>query len=203
MEKDIYKYDINGNLIKKAYYDYKDFVFKEIYKYDRNGNLIEKADYKSDGSLKNSSVPKCIYKYNESGNQIEYAGYDFINFLKEKQIYKYDRNGNLIEIAFYDAKGNLTHQITCKYDGNGNAIYYREDDYQSGTHLSSTATYDVYNNPKKGVLYLKGDLHMKYHYEYVYDSKGNFTKITQFRKRKNTASPIPFYITEREIEYYD
>jgi len=128
-----YKYNDKGQLIKEEtdYIDYKEFY---IFKYDSNGNMINKKWYDSDdGLLENETNTysgekliskvwenyyegelegKLTFKY-EKGNELEIKEFDLIDKTQKNWRYSYE----------YDSQNNWTKKIAHTYKDEYYIIY--------------------------------------------------------------------------------
>jgi hypothetical protein len=91
--------------------------------------------------------------------------------MNAKEIYKYDDNDHVIEESTFTPDGILVSKRTYKRDNNGNDI--EENTFKSANSLST-----------------------KWIRKYVYDSMGNWVKITEIKD--GTIADI----LERKITYY-
>ena len=104
IDKLIYKYDSNGNMVELSSYDSDGSLMRKyISKYDSNGNNVELSSYDSDGSL----FMKYISKYDSNGNKVEWLEYDLLGSLSGKSIYKYDSKNRIIESISYDLESKF------------------------------------------------------------------------------------------------
>jgi hypothetical protein len=122
----IYKYNSNGDMIEKSSY-YSDTLWnREIWKYDYNGNKIEEIVWNKD----DIDFGDKTFKYDSDGNMIE-RSYYWEDTLASTQVFKYNSNGNLIsltdlgpdglvwmkDIYKSDSKGNIVENIRFDFDG--------------------------------------------------------------------------------------
>ncbi len=143
IDKYIYKYAANGNVLEKAdntedmdlrgthiyrYDNANNFVvdsnterrYLYYYKFDAKGNLTEYDWYAP--VVDTALFAKDIYKYDDKGNGIEkdhYYGREF----REKTVYECDAKGRNIEQETYGKDGVLKSTFSTRYKGddkNGN-----------------------------------------------------------------------------------
>ncbi|HTA82035.1 MAG TPA: hypothetical protein VK783_03830 [Bacteroidia bacterium] len=116
---------------------------KDLYKYDKNGNKIEWKEYDSTGKVEQYET----YGYDLAGNEIEFksflgtkmeTGYangkavtHISNKLLTHIVYKYNKNGDVIEGSSYMGDGNPTiFKYEYKYDKQSN--WNRRTMYSNG-----------------------------------------------------------------------
>lgn len=142
----LYKYDANGNLIEDKYFrGFPDLELVNITKYVYSGGKKVK-EIQINGEAKQLSTTE--FKYNDKGEVNEKSWY-YSQGLGNTELLKYDERGNTIEsITIYPEVNRET------------TIFYKYDDY---------------NNiiSKKSIIDNVTDLIM---YEYTYDEKGNWLK---------------------------
>lgn len=197
--KSTYKYDTKGNKIEGIYYLWGKLYSKSTCKFDANGYKIENTYY-SYNNFKpgiNSQVTK--YKNNVKGNVIEEFKYDEYGKLKAKYTYKYDISDNEIEKKYFDSKNILEYKSTQKYGANGILLEYEIIDYKNiSMSQKTTYKYDANGNQISWKKFdSNGIVTYNEYSEYVYDKKGNWIKLTEFR------DDVAISITEREFEYYE
>lgn len=111
-------YNPSGKVVEESNYFGNEFMDKHIFKYDSEGNLIEDVQYNENGI---SSLKSC-FKYNSRGDKIEVEYYKENGILDSKRKYKYDSLGNLIEDILYNENGVMIRKSAYKYDMKGNIV---------------------------------------------------------------------------------
>ncbi|KAF0236681.1 MAG: hypothetical protein FD181_2585 [Prolixibacteraceae bacterium] len=230
------KYDSNKNLISKTSYRNDELYGKEIFKYDLNNNIIEINEIDEQGNVtiaelnkyeknklvyrkKNysSSSSESHYEYDSLGNEIftstlyKSEGDEDIQFI-EKSLFEqgvikrinYLRNGELSGIETYefsDGKIQTETYYSEKYPQNNSIIEYKYFPDNSKEILIKDKEGEILKEFDKNenlvrlkIINTDGKIE-DYTYEYSYDGKGNWIKIIEFR---NT---IPIKIRTREIHY--
>lgn len=125
--RNIYEYDLKGNVIKVTYYDlYEDTIMGyQTYEYDDAGNLMQCNEYDKRGSMYLYSISET----DSDGNEIDYV-YTPEGILEWYSIDEYDENKNLIKSSTYNSEGILLDYSIYEYDDEGNQIsehYYTEE----------------------------------------------------------------------------
>lgn len=211
------KYDLQGRLVKEIspYRLMMEDSYKDVYFYDVEGNLISRDEYKEDGSL----LGKTTFEQLENGNRIEKNFYYDNENLKIGSHSIYDSENNHIETSHYDENGNVDprhiyearqeslRKVEEKFSYNTDeniveAFHY--DENGNYTHRTVT-TYDLKGNQKDFSSY---DLHKKLvqktRYVYEFDSSGNWIKQLQYWWVIGWGefNLRPWTVTRRKIEYY-
>ncbi|MFA6923712.1 MAG: hypothetical protein WC223_05600 [Bacteroidales bacterium] len=167
--QDTFLYDTNNVLIEmRRSLPHGIITSKRKYEFDEKNNLIKEVWYYD-------NLPETRYanKYDTLGNLIEQCIYDEVNkIMTDKFYYKYDDYDNEIERHIYDGKGKLIFIYKATYDDDDMKI--EESTYRPD-----------------------GSLYVKYTYEYVFDEKKNWIKLTYLKNN------IPDEISVRTINYYD
>lgn len=190
----ISKYDHNGQLIERYYYDtsnVKIIVMKFSVKYE-DGNIIE---------LMNESYPDRsfgkAYKYDKRGNQIEdtFIGYDGS---KSRVVVKeYDENNNVVKEQLFSLNPKILQAETIKdYDSSNNVIKSTINT-SKGETSTQIFKYDSNNNI---IEEQAPNRHLKY--EYKYDEENNWVTKKRLKFNSKDGRFIPVSIIEREISYH-
>ena len=193
------KYDKNGNLIKKSFFDNNgkriippnQFYSSILYTLDNRGNIIAENYLDTKDEPVNSSYAKCYFKYDEFGNNIE----TFLCDINGKNTYgtngysgyaiKYDNNNNIIEKIHYDINTNTT------FINNGYSIIKIE--YDNNFNKKSISYYGIDTNKILNNL--------NYHKSVIkYDTYSRITNISYYDTNNN---PINAYIYNDEYLGYD
>ena len=198
-----YKYDERSNLIEYTDYLGASLDERDVYKYDTNGNEIETIYFDSKGSLK----CKWEKSYDKKGNLTEEMFYLSNGELDYKTINKYDAIGNLIEDSSRDSKGKLLLKEIIKYDNLGNKVEvnitiptkFEIDRMSTGKmKVKTTFIYDDKGNVLEETTVTTKDFKkFKLNKKYEYDKNNNWIKRIIYLDKK------PMSITERKIEYYE
>lgn len=114
--KSVYKYDLQGNMIEKAWIVDDRTTTKWTCKYDSNGRVIENAEYVN-GLLREMS----FNTYNKNGQLTDVRVFknDVLDYRKE---FSYNKKGNLRMEWWYDVDGKLIHRRNFDYDKAQNMI---------------------------------------------------------------------------------
>lgn len=148
-EKNTYKYNAKGKVIKELTYNSDNKIIKSIIKEYHFNNQLKKQEY----TLENNR--KWIYTYDNSGkvmevfeqndNKISKKLYSYNDFGKELKIEKFDQNKKRIELETfeYDSKGNMIKN-TSVYNDNYNKV--------------KTYQYDESGNCLQAKIYVNGQL---------------------------------------------
>ncbi len=152
---------------EKEYTKDGEFRWRYTYAYDDKGNMTEIKGFKADGTL---SI-KTTTTYDSKGNKVSYL-VETPGYANSSQKYSYDEKGNMKEEIWYDGQDQVTFRFVRSYDAQGNKT--EELKYKGMDNLRDKITW-----------------------QYVYDTKGNWTKRTQF-----TSDGVDFDIAERTISYY-
>ena len=164
---------------------------KWVGKYDENNNCIINKTF----NTKNEIVSEYTNTYDQKGNCIESRSRSFLSskehISKRDFIYNAEK---LIEKIFYNSyNGKVSGKIFYKYDINGNLIEELDYDYhfpyENDSILKSKRTL-IYDNRNR----LVEEKILEYDFdgrklklfkgeEYIYDSKGNKTRISTLNKK--------------------
>ncbi|OHX63932.1 hypothetical protein [Flammeovirga pacifica] len=216
--KKIYKYDAQSNLIEESYLQGKKLLKQIKYKYSKRGKLIEEVfkdqfsngktkyvyDAKTDLKIeehyynrKDSLYSKAKFTYNDNNILLEKAVYQYGKHYKG-DVYTYDENENLIK--HFDFSKNSTigyeHTNTYKYNEKNQKI---EKKLVSANELRNHIIYeydDAGNVIKEEIIVDRGSKDITRKTLISYDNHGNWLTKTYFENQ------LPYYILEREIEYY-
>jgi len=199
-QRDYFKYDDKGNMIKKSRYNYRDnrndsTFWEHSYKYDNNGNLIEKNSNKPDYR---TSIKKETCKYNWRGRKTEENWYGFDDSLRLLYTFKFNKNGNSVETIRY-VEGKQSKSKT-KLDKKGNAIELNTFDDDGSVKYKYTYKYDKYGNMTEKLEYdLDGCLWQESTYSYKYDKTGNWIEMSSEQENHEDTT---YQLFVRKIEYY-
>lgn len=184
-EKNIYKYDMYGNLIENTYYDENAIVLLRItYKYDLQDNLLEEYwdGFKGD-------ISTILYEYNEF-EQVEY----------EKH---FDKNAEITRKVTYDYNqdGNMINEVSVDYNFKQVSI-----EYWTWTKHYHKYIYDS-NNRVSEILFHNTDGSFEMHTEdkyiytgklqFLYDIYGNKIKESYFGYNGLKVSETQFSYDEK------
>jgi hypothetical protein len=191
-----YRYDNQGNLLKKEWYSPTNALdFLETFHYER-GKLV-----RIDRSEKNQPVGQARFTYaNSQVSQMEYWMYNQQGTLERRHTTQYEyqqgqiiktthqqedgtpsyfslytyTNGNITKIKSYDlAQGDLVGESVFEYDGNPNPFYQQNAFYVGSPKFSSRnnviheRTFSARSNPQTSELA----------YAYTYNEKGYPTEL--------------------------
>lgn len=206
------EYDIENRLIKKWIYDYDSIgkltkidiylgdtilVYTSLNKYNNKGNIIEKEDILMKGyfSLENKSVRHEFYMYDDNGNKYQ----DSIissegNYTKI--ITKYNPIGNPVEYLVYNTDKGIPQRAIIKYSGSGDVGEVNSYNLDS---LEAQIIYKYNDNKsiiQEGRYLSNGIIDYEFTYKYTYDDKKNWINKTELKNN------VVKKFTEREIKYY-
>jgi uncharacterized protein YkuJ len=218
-EKDIYTYDVNGNVILYVYY-YRDEITsqwmggdKEEYTYDANGNMSYYIDYDWDEYASQWFDPyKSLYSYDANGNITSETGYYWDELASQwlpasKDEYSFDINGNeilYIGSEWYESTSQWvgSYKVAHNYDADGNMTleleyYWDESTSQWIPQSRGEYSYDGSGN-KTMFLQFYWDSYTNHWYnqsknEYSYDVNGNVTLRISSNWDESTSQWIPSY----------
>lgn len=188
--KEVFEYD-NGKLSKQSLFNRLGTVGKSSqFEYDSNSNLVSEKKYNRQGKLQYDTS----YLYNQKGQlTAQQKLIPSINYTM-KENYTYDDFDNLI-VRTKAARIGTTKE-TFRYDANGLPI--KKSEFNAMGELFSVIVYE-YNEQNDKISLKKYDAtnNMNYYenYEYVYDTKANWTEKTSFEKGKKTR------VEKRVINY--
>lgn len=206
-EKYLYSYDTKNNITKEMNIDSNGDIEKET-TYERRylqGKEIfckkNDPDYGIDiRETKYDSIGRLITeKVNYDNNFIRVIKYSYTDFNKIKSKIECNEDGDLVVSTNYKYD-DLHRLIEIKYIFSDGKCTTTSIVYDGDTQIESSTMYD--GNKENKVIRQGNIIEYKknndtFKYEYIFDKKGNWTKITEF---KNT---IPTFIRERGILYYD
>ena len=101
------KYDANGNVILKIYYDDGAEEDRYEYTYDENGKILKRVSKWGDGT------DTVTYTYNSNGKITEY-NYSNSDGDSNRMTYSYDDNGNIVGVKLYE-DGKVCNEFTLTY----------------------------------------------------------------------------------------
>ena len=201
LETFIYKYTIEG---KEERIDYiagaNNLVYHTEYKRDAYGNIILETMLDSKGGV----LGKILYNYNANNQVIEEYMFSEYNDLESVTFFYYDKKGNCIEKIYEDGDRNRLKVHQLSYDSLSRLINIQVKN-QAGKKTEDISF--EYTNSKDPITinifdYTKSDIRLKtYTFDYEYDSRMNWIKRQQYRIEKGEL--IPYYITDRKIEYFN
>ena len=201
LETFIYKYTTEG---KEERIDYiagaNNLIYHTEYRRDAYGNTILNTMLDS----KNNVLGKSLYNYNSGNQVIEEYMFSEYNELEGVIYFYYDNKGNCIKKIYVDGDRNTLEIHELSYDSSSRLvnIQVKNQDGKKKEDISFE-----YNNSKDPITinifdYTQSDIRLKtYTYDYEYDSRMNWTKKQQYRLEKEKL--VPYYITERKIEYFN
>jgi hypothetical protein len=211
------KYDLQGRLVEEIspYRLMTEDSYKDIYFYDVEGNLVSRDEYKEDGSL----LGKTTFEKLEDGNRIEKNFYYDNENLKIGIHSIYDSENNHIETSYYDEKGNVdprhiyqsslysSRKVEENISYNTNEYIVEASHYdENGNYTHRTVTsYDLKDNQKDFSSYdLNENLVQKTRYVYEFDSSGNWIERLQYWWVIGWGefNLRPWAVTRRKIKYY-
>ncbi len=212
-------YDPRGNKTESQKFD-AECGLTELYRYtyDRDDHLIERRSFDPAGN----QVQEDIYDYNEEGKLIENDRYNDLLNQYTTFHHAYDATGRKTEVVrknadgevqavrtfLYDSLGNkretfedMEHGfrsvIRSVYDGKGKEIEYFEYEPDGSVKLRHITEYDEHLSILKRVTFnSEGEIVQTKSFQYQYDKKGNWIRITEYR------NSVPQTVRIREIEYF-
>lgn len=141
--------------------------WRYTYAYDDKGNMTVMTGYRHDGTMSS----KTTWTYDAKGNMLTYL-VETPGYANSSRKYVYDNKGNMKEEIWYNGEDEVEFRFVRSYDAQGSVV--EELKYRGMDDLRDKTTW-----------------------QFVYDSKGNWTKRTQF-----TSDGVDFSIAERTISYY-
>ncbi len=116
-----YSYDLNENLVEESWDDFKGSITKGIYEYDENQYLRYNKDYDNNGKLER----KTIYSYNDYSDLIQDIQENYSTLLSPYYYHKYlyDYNHRLSEIRNHATDGSFEMNMEGKYIYTGKVEY--------------------------------------------------------------------------------
>lgn len=191
VEKFLYKYDKNGNLIEAVKHNEYEKLYTDVYAYDTKKNKVSEARIDKTGSLSY----KVITKYQDS-LITEIIGLDGQE--KQQSIEKrtYNSKGLILNKSFEDLAFNEFYKESFTYDKAGNLIqwmqYLGEKKYQTINYR-----YDEHKNLLQTERFDgNGTIQENRKYTYEYDEQGNWIRKSILNNDMQT------FVIERKIEYY-
>lgn len=185
-----YKYDENGRLIERTYFNRLD----RKYEYDSTGNQVKELMYDSEGLM-----GYWTYKYDNNENKIERTGYLGDNFV-ERWIYEYDQDHKKLKefMVNEEPDNSPTYMVkTFEYDNYGRLTTVVWMDPE--TKVTSVDKYKYNDKDEITEHFNKNDFQSGLEdlksFKYVNDKKGNWIQRIEFIDSK------PTIIYERKIEY--
>jgi hypothetical protein len=189
-------YDVQGNVTRKADYDYRGDLFQiRVYGY------IDGERASHDKTIAHEYNPPAMFVAAHDG-EVK-TKYDPRYSFKFK--YRYDERGRLTEEAWHGNSGTLWLRFVYNYKNQSEreTLVYSED---GSLNQKYTATLDAHGNEIEESSFntKTGAVDNKYTYTYEFDRHGNWIKqITSKWGTKNGKSQFqPHSITYRTITYY-
>jgi len=196
LSKNVFKYDVNGNMIELSNYKADGKLNSTVKStYDANGKLTKEETLLGDGTVDLVSAIKTDAK----GNKIEQEdvrpmGNILFNY---KYYYKYDEKGQLIERIAYRGNGTLLFKYIFKFDDNGNRTEWIQQGSDSSIVGKVIYKYDIKNKLTEETEYDRsGNVSATYTYSYDFDNKDNWIR----RKKMQDGKVVE--VKERNIKYY-
>lgn len=188
-----YAYNAKEKKATVSYFDKDEKpTIKKIWSYTNSGQLAQIQEYNKE----NRADWRYVYTYNNNGNRVLMESYRPDSTLYSKTTYSFDAKGNetgyLLQTPGYANSGR-----SYIYDDKGNRT---EETWLNGKNEADfrfVNKYDAYGNMTEQQKYRQGKLSDTTTWKYEYDSKGNWTKRTQY-----SSDGVEFDIAERKIEYY-
>jgi hypothetical protein len=187
--------DSNGDIEKETTYERRYMQGKEVFckKIDPDYGIdIKETKYDSIGRL-------ITEKINYDNNFIRVIKYSYTYFSKIKSKIEFNEDGDLVVSTNYKYD-DLHRPVEIKNVFSDGKCTTTSIVYDGDTLIESSTMSD--GNKENKVIYQGNIIEYKknndtFKYEYVFDEKGNWTKMTEF---KNT---VPTFIRERRILYND
>lgn len=196
MGKELYEYNIDGNLIKKTshcvlengYYDVIEYdnKGKEISRkvYDSNDSLFSILTYKYDDTLLierskkygNKNRSKTTFKYNMYNKLIEETYYLY-DTMRSRLENKYDDKGRIVEYRHFNPE--INRYSLFEYDDKNETMIIKE--YLNETFCLTTEY--ISPNYKKVIFYL--DDKLIYTEIFKWDKWGNIREIKKYDSQNN------------------
>ena len=211
--KDIYKFNLRGDVVEKIEYDGNTPWNTCRYTYDTEGKMTEEAWFKSDNSLdwralytyhsdkgfidekslnSNGEVRSIsLRRYNTDWKVADEANYDSEGVLQSTIFYQYDSNGNLTEEAGYFGNGVMEYKYRFERDTNGRIIEMKECDIDNRPIRHIAYSYNSQGRLSEEIVHDDNGVESKWLYRY--DTRGNVVKIEPTEKRN--------IVTEFRIKY--
>ena len=204
-EKNIIKFDKNGNELDAYSYDRRGRLSaKFVFSYENSKTLVKKS-YDANGALQG----EYIFKYDDKGNQIEMDTYYDIDLkLLNSLIYKYDKSGNRVEEDTYNAAGGLTEKAIYHFNENGQVAEQNQGWYMPNSSKIQKVLfkYDSAGNKTTDYTYdLNGQLTGESNISYNnLDGHGNWQlKLTVLKGHTGWQGDFFFRnIVKRHIKYF-
>lgn len=196
MSKELYEYNIEGNLIKKTSHDILSNRYYDVIEYDNKGKEISKkvfdqndslfsiSTYKYDDTLliesskkyNNENYSKITFKYNKNNKLIEktYYLYDTIRNRFEN---KFDEKGRIIEYRYFNPE--INRYSLFEYEDKNETMIIKEYFYET---FCLTTKY-ISPNYKKVIFYL--DDKLIYTEIFKWDKWGNIREIKKYDSQNN------------------
>lgn len=206
-EKYLYSYDEKNNIVKEVNINNNGEIDNEI-TYERaysNGKEVYlktiDSDYGTDVvQSKYDSIGRLIEEYvNYDNNRIKTIKYYYTDFNKIKSSVTFNNKSGKVDISSHYKYDDSYRLIEIKHilgDGKCETTSISYDGTIQKESISTANGNKIIRIKKEGniINYTTND--NEFNYEYIFDKKGNWIKITEF---KNT---IPTFIRERTILYH-
>ena len=160
----IYKYDVQGNMVEIRYM--KNNVLSEKRIFTRDGNTTNVSVYNASGNL----ASKLMLQYDSGNNLIEETAYGINQSELEKKTYHYDENKNLKEEAKYKQE-RITLKTSYNYNSSSELLDIFEESPGNSKFLKKGFTYDSKGNLLEIRWRRKGNEEFN-RITYTYDSRG-------------------------------
>ena len=166
VSKIIKKYDSDGNVIKKKFYNSYFKISKEILRYNRQGQLIKR---RTKFFRRKGAKSTIRYSYNGKGQLKETTVHDKGRDKWKKDQYEYDESGN-ITLHISNSFKNEEKTLIYKYDSLGNRTYksYSSDQHDVNTIKESMYEYDTNKNWTKRIDFIDGKATLIIEREFTY-----------------------------------
>ena len=194
-----YEYDGRGRLLTQTSYDGDDVVgWRNVNVYGAEGDRTESAQYQG-GTLRY----RFFYKYDAKGRvkEVETREFNALPDLRPSHapepgrvVYAYDDEKHAKDVITYDEGGALKKRFLHASDGRGNDAGVMELNADGSPKVKEVHWYE--NRVLRRTLRGVPDA------EFVYDTRGNWTRKTLVIKPAGAGRPEPYWAEHREIVYY-
>lgn len=151
---------------------------KEVYQLDEQGRKIEEKAFDTENELMQQG--KYFYESQDGNSRIIWEIHNPAGELIKKRVYLYDPQGNLLQKEIYSPTGELESKEVSVYDAQGHIL--QSDHYLGGSQPA-----------------------YRYHYEYEFDGRGNWTTRKTHVRFEIDQSQEEFVseVCRRRIEYFE